>query len=70
MPFSKIDEIVKKSCGKIAGIVINPHGKSLIFKHSEGSEAPGGEQKAREIKFMKPGSVRSGYNNGVPFGIF
>ena len=57
MPFSKIDEIVKKSGGKIAGIVINPHGKSLIFKHSEGSEAPGGEQKAREIKFMKPGSV-------------
>ena len=57
MPFSRINEIVKKSGGQIAGIVINPHGKSLIFKQNPKTENPDGEQKPQEIKFMKPGSV-------------
>lgn len=57
MPFSRINAIVQKSSGQIAGIVINPHGKSLIFKQNPKTENPDGAQTPQEIKFMKPGSV-------------
>ncbi len=57
MPFSKINEIIQKSGGKIEGVIINPHGKSLIFKHNFNKLSPNGEQKSHEIKFMKPGFV-------------
>lgn len=49
LPFSKLDEILKKSNGQIAGIVINPHGKSMIFQRN--GYNPG------ETKLMKPESV-------------
>ncbi len=52
VPFSKIDDIVKKSSGQIGGIVINPHGKSMIFQHN-GDTAP----KAPKMRFMKPAAV-------------
>lgn len=53
LPFSRIDEIVKKSGGKIAGIIINPHGKSMIFQ-CRGTNAP---QQGGGVKLMKPASV-------------
>lgn len=57
MPFSKINEILRRNSGGISGVIINPHGKSLIFKRTP-EEKPGeaGEQK-HEIKFMKPGLI-------------
>lgn len=54
MPFSKIDEIVRASAGQIAGIIINPHGKSMIFQHN-GAKAP--EANPGGIKLMKAASV-------------
>ncbi len=54
--FSKIDEILQKSAGKIAGIIINPHGKSMLFQRSsqqQNQTAP--TEKA--VKFMKPGMI-------------
>ncbi len=55
MPFSKINGIVQRSGGKIDGIVINPHGKSLIFKHNAVDKKT--DAKSHEIKFMKPVSI-------------
>lgn len=54
IPFSKIDDIVKKSEGKIGGIVINPHGKSMVFQHNA-SKQP--ESKENAVRFMKPAAV-------------
>ena len=51
MPFSKIDEIVKKSEGQISGIIINPHGKSMIFQRNGGNAT---EKKEGGIRLMKP----------------
>lgn len=50
MPFSKIDEIVKKSDGKITGIVINPHGKSMVFQRNGGKPTEKNENGLRLIK--------------------
>ena len=51
MPFSEIDEIVKKSEGKIAGIVINPHGKSMVFQRNGGKAT---EKNEGGIRLIKP----------------
>lgn len=51
MPFSKIDEIVKKSEGQISGIIINPHGKSMIFQRNGGKAT---EKQEGGIRLMKP----------------
>ena len=50
MPFSEIDEIVKKSEGKIAGIIINPHGKSMVFQRNGGKATEKNEGGVRLIK--------------------
>lgn len=55
MPFDEIDKIVKNSGGQIAGIIINPHGKSMIFQHNGAKPAENG--KGTEMKLMKPASV-------------
>jgi len=57
MSFSKINEIVAKSNGGLDGVVINPHGKSLIFKANKSEGARPLADKPKGIKFMKPGSV-------------
>lgn len=55
MHFDKINDIVKNSSGQIGGIVINPHGKSIVFRHN-GANAP--EPKpAGNVKLMKPAMV-------------
>lgn len=54
MPFSEIDEIVKKSEGKIAGIVINPHGKSMVFQRNGGKQT---EKQEGELRLIKPSFV-------------
>ena len=54
MPFSKIDEILKKSYGKIAGIVINPHGKSIVFQRNEGKPT---EKHENGVKLIKPSFI-------------
>lgn len=54
MPFSKIDEIVKKSDGKITGIIINPHGKSMIFQRNDGKPT---EKQENGIKLTKPSFI-------------
>lgn len=51
LPFSKIDEIVRKSGGQISGIIINPHGKSMIFQRNGGAAT---EKKENGIRLMKP----------------
>ena len=51
MPFSEIDEIVKKSEGKIAGIIINPHGKSMVFQRNGGKQT---EKQEGEVRLIKP----------------
>ena len=50
MPFSEIDEIVRKSEGKIAGIIINPHGKSMFFQRNGGKATEKNEGGVRLIK--------------------
>lgn len=55
MHFDKINEIVKMSGGQIGGIVINPHGKSMIFRHN-GGDAPIKPQETK-MRFMAPASV-------------
>lgn len=50
MPFSKIDEILRKSEGRIAGIIINPHGKSMVFQRNEGKATEKNEGGVRLIK--------------------
>lgn len=50
MPFSEIDEIIRKSEGKIAGIIINPHGKSMIFQRNGGNATEKNESGIRLIK--------------------
>lgn len=55
MPFSEIDKIVKASGGQIAGIILNPHGKSMIFQHS--GVKPAENSSGTEMKLMKPASV-------------
>ncbi|MBQ7874202.1 MAG: enhanced serine sensitivity protein SseB [Oscillospiraceae bacterium] len=55
MPFAEIDKIVKSSGGRIAGIIINPHGKSMIFQHNGAN--PGGNSNGKDVKLMKPASV-------------
>ncbi|MBQ2301649.1 MAG: SseB family protein, partial [Oscillospiraceae bacterium] len=50
MPFSEIDEIVRKSEGKIAGIIINPHGKSMVFQRNGGKASEKNEGGVRLIK--------------------
>lgn len=50
MPFSKIDEILRKSEGQIAGIIINPHGKSMVFQRNEGKATEKNEGGVRLIK--------------------
>lgn len=50
MPFSEIDEIVRKSEGKIAGIIINPHGKSMVFQRNGGKATEKNEGGVRLIK--------------------
>ncbi len=54
MPFSKIDEIVKKSDGRITGIIINPHGKSMVFQRNEGKPT---EKHENGIKLIKPSFI-------------
>ena len=49
--FEKIDEIVKKSEGQISGIIINPHGKSMIFQRNGGKAT---EKQEGGIRLMKP----------------
>ncbi len=51
MEFSKIDEIVTKSTGQIFGIVINPHGKSIVFQKNQAQQQNAG---SNQVKFMKP----------------
>ena len=50
MPFSEIDEIVRKSEGKIAGIIVNPHGKSMVFQRNGGKATEKNEGGVRLIK--------------------
>ena len=50
MSFSEIDEIVRKSEGKIAGIIINPHGKSMVFQRNGGKATEKNEGGVRLIK--------------------
>lgn len=54
MPFSKVDEIVKRSEGKIAGIVMNPHGKSLVFQRNGGKAT---EKQEGNLRLMKPSFI-------------
>ncbi|MBQ3501490.1 MAG: enhanced serine sensitivity protein SseB C-terminal domain-containing protein [Oscillospiraceae bacterium] len=54
MPFSRIDEIVKRSEGQINGIIINPHGKSMIFQRNGGKAT---EKKQGELRLMKPSFI-------------
>ncbi len=54
MPFSKIDEIITKSGGQINGIIINPHGRSMVFEKNAPGTTP---NNPTEVKFMKPASV-------------
>lgn len=54
MPFSKIDEIVKRSEGQIAGIIMNPHGKSLVFQRNGGRPT---EKQEGNIRLMKPSFI-------------
>ena len=62
MPFSKIDEILKKSYGKITGIVINPHGKSMIFQRNEGKPT---EKHENGVKLMKPSFIPERIENSL-----
>ena len=55
MSFSEIDKIVKNSGGQIAGIIINPHGKSMIFQHN--GAKPAEKSSGGDMKLMKPASV-------------
>lgn len=54
LPFSRIDEILKKSEGKIAGIVMNPHGKSLVFQRNGGNST---EKQEGNLRLMKPSFI-------------
>lgn len=54
MPFSKIDEILKKSGGQISGIIINPHGKSMIFQRNGGNAT---ENRQGELRLIKPSFI-------------
>ncbi len=60
MPFSKIDEIVKKSEGKIAGIIINPHGKSMVFQRNGGKPT---EKNESGVRLIKPPFVPEKFEN-------
>lgn len=55
MHFDKINDIVKNSGGQIGGIIINPHGKSMVFRHTD-ANAPKQPPKG-EVKLMKPAFV-------------
>ncbi len=55
MHFDKVNDIVKNSGRKIGGIIINPHGKSMVFRHN-GAGAPA-KPEGTSVKFMKPLSV-------------
>ena len=52
MHFDKINDIVKNSGGSIDGMIINPHGKSMVFRHSGSAGQPKKENPG--IRFMKP----------------
>lgn len=54
MPFSKIDEIVRKSEGQVNGIIINPHGKSMIFQRNGGNAT---EKHQGDLRLIKPSFV-------------
>ncbi len=51
MPFYEIDKIVKKSNGAISGIIINPHGKSMVFQRNGGKPT---EKNADGLRLIKP----------------
>lgn len=55
MHFDKVNDIVKNSKGQIGGIIINPHGKSMIFRHNGAESSAKTEGVA--LKFIKPASV-------------
>ncbi|MBR5309773.1 MAG: enhanced serine sensitivity protein SseB C-terminal domain-containing protein [Oscillospiraceae bacterium] len=55
MHLDKIKDIVKNSGGAIGGIIINPHGKSLVFRHKDADvQKPNPNS---EVKLMKPAFV-------------
>ena len=60
MPFSEIDEIVRKSEGKIAGIIINPHGKSMVFQRNGGKAT---EKNEGGVRLIKPPFVPEKFKN-------
>ena len=62
MPFSKIDEIVRKSDGKIAGIIINPHGKSMVFQRNGGKST---EKSEGGVRLIKPPFVPEKFENFI-----
>ena len=54
MPFSKIDEIVRKSEGQVSGIIINPHGKSIVFQRNGGKAT---EKQQGDLRLIKPSFI-------------
>ena len=54
MTFQKVDEIVKSSNGQITGIIMNPHGKSMVFQRNGGKPT---EKTEGGVKLMKPSFI-------------
>ncbi|MBR2042584.1 MAG: enhanced serine sensitivity protein SseB C-terminal domain-containing protein [Oscillospiraceae bacterium] len=63
MHFDKVNDIVKNSKGQIGGIIINPHGKSMIFRHN-GAETKKNQQ-GTAMKFMSPAFVPENLVNAL-----
>lgn len=61
--FDKINDIVKNSSGQIGGIIINPHGKSIVFRHNA-ANAPKPEKKPG-VKLMKPAFIPENVANAM-----
>lgn len=59
MPFSRLDKIVGESGGKLAGIVINPNGKSVACKKQPGKAAPSMQKNEgpQSFRLSKPASL-------------
>lgn len=57
MHFDKINDIVKNSGGKIDGIIINPHGKSMVFRHQPEGTKPEEKTAGIGVKLIKPAFV-------------
>ena len=62
LTFSKINSIVKSGSGKVKGIVVNPHGKSLIFEQQkkepgEMTVQKGGQRTVSMLRSVSPSII-------------